>query len=91
MHYPASMVGEDQKDEQHLETDGRNSEEVDEYQVLDMIVQESSPGRRQATPGRARYFSTVDLATSMPSLASSPTMRGEPQFGLARERRRMTV
>src|SRR6185369_5543139 len=25
------------------------------------------------------YLSTVDLATSIPSLASSPTMRGEPQ------------
>jgi hypothetical protein len=28
--------------------------------------------------GRTRYFSTVDLATSMPSLHSSPTIRGEP-------------
>jgi hypothetical protein len=25
-----------------------------------------------------RYFSTVDLATLMPSIRSSPTMRGEP-------------
>src|SRR5687767_10707102 len=31
---------------------------------------------------RGRYFSTVDLATVMPSLRSSPTMRGEPQVGL---------
>src|SRR6266849_9963854 len=29
-----------------------------------------------------RYFSTVDLATSMPSLCSSPTMRGAPHVGL---------
>src|SRR5689334_15517450 len=28
------------------------------------------------------YLSTVDLATSIPSLASSPTIRGEPQRGL---------
>ena len=27
---------------------------------------------------RGRYFSTVDLATVMPSLRSSPTMRGDP-------------
>jgi hypothetical protein len=33
--------------------------------------------------GRTRYFSTVDLATSMPSLRSSPTIRGEPQLILA--------
>ena len=28
-----------------------------------------------------RYFSTVDLATSMPSFRSSPTIRGEPHVG----------
>ena len=33
--------------------------------------------------GRTRYVSTVDLATSMPSLCSSPTIRGEPQVGFA--------
>ena len=50
------MVGEDQKDEQHLETDGRDSEEVDGHQVLDMVVQESSPGRRRAVPGAHAIF-----------------------------------
>ena len=33
--------------------------------------------------GRTRYVSTVDLATSMPSFCSSPTIRGEPQVGFA--------
>jgi hypothetical protein len=32
---------------------------------------------------RTRYFSTVDLATSMPSLRNTPTIRGEPQPTLA--------
>jgi hypothetical protein len=32
---------------------------------------------------RGRYVSTVDLATLIPSLWSSPTMRGEPHVGLA--------
>jgi hypothetical protein len=32
---------------------------------------------------RTRYFSTVDLATSIPSFRNSPTIRGEPQPGLA--------
>ena len=67
MHHSASVMGEDQKDEQHLEPDGRDSEEVDGHQVFDMVVQESSPGRRRAPRRRTRYFSTVDLATSMPS------------------------
>ncbi len=36
--------------------------------------------------GRSRrgwYFSTVDLATAIPSFRSSATIRGEPQVGLA--------
>jgi hypothetical protein len=33
--------------------------------------------------GRTTYFSTVDFATRMPSVANSPTMRGEPQPGFA--------
>ncbi len=42
---PASMMGEDQEDEQHLEADGGDSEEIDGYQVLDVVIQERSPGR----------------------------------------------
>jgi hypothetical protein len=38
---------------------------------------------------RAMYFSTVAFATWMPSLESSPTMRGEPQCGLALDISRM--
>ena len=34
---------------------------------------------------RRRYFSSVDFATSMPSLRNSPRMRGEPHRGLAAE------
>ena len=33
--------------------------------------------------GRRRYFSTIDLVTSMPTFRSSPTIRGEPHVGLA--------
>jgi len=39
--------------------------------------------------GRTLYFSTVALATWMPSLAISPTIRGEPHVGLAMEIWRM--
>ena len=45
MHHSASVMGEDQKDEQDLETDGRDSEEIDGYQVLDVIIQERPPAR----------------------------------------------
>ncbi len=38
---------------------------------------------RSGDRGRQLYLSTVAFATWMPSLASSPTMRGEPQRGLA--------
>ena len=39
--------------------------------------------------GRVRYLSTVDFATPIPIFRSSPTMRGEPQSGLAEEILRM--
>ena len=45
MHHSAPVMGEDQKDEQDLETDGRDSEEIDGYQVLDVIIQERPPAR----------------------------------------------
>jgi len=38
---------------------------------------------------RTMYFSTVALATVMPTLASFPTMRGDPQSGLALETSRI--
>ena len=38
---------------------------------------------------RIMYFMTVDLATVTPSLASSPTIRGDPQVGFALDIRRM--
>jgi len=41
----ASMMGEDQEDEQHLEANGRGSEQIVRYQVLDVVIQERSPGR----------------------------------------------
>jgi len=45
MHHSASVMGEDQKDEQDLETDGRDSEEIDGDQVLEVIIQERPPVR----------------------------------------------
>ena len=53
-----------------------------------MAIEEPRQVGDGAPGGRMRYFSTIDLATSMPSLHSSPTMRGEPHVELAREIRR---
>ena len=41
--------------------------------------------------GRIRYFSTVDLVTSMPTFRSSPTIRGDPHVGFARHMSRINL
>jgi hypothetical protein len=46
----APMVSEDDQDEKHSQVSGRNGEEVDRDQVLDMVVQERAPGLRWRCP-----------------------------------------
>src|SRR5713101_1752683 len=46
MDYPAPVMRQHQKHVQHLEADRRHGEEVDGHQVLDVIVQEGTPGLR---------------------------------------------
>jgi hypothetical protein len=41
---PAALVGQHQEYVQDLEADGRNGEEIDGYQALDMILEEGAPG-----------------------------------------------
>jgi len=41
------------------------------------------PGRIGSFCCGTRYFSTVDFATSIPSLRNSPTICGDPHTGLA--------
>jgi hypothetical protein len=44
--HPAPVMRQHQKHVQHLESDRRNGKEVDGHQVLDVIVQEGTPGLR---------------------------------------------
>ena len=41
----ASMMGEDQEDEQDPETDGGDRDEIDGHQILDVVIQEDPPSR----------------------------------------------
>ena len=49
-----------------------------------MIQEERSPALRWWAPASGHVLGNRGLATSMPSLRSSPWMRGAPQSGLAR-------
>src|SRR5262245_16755556 len=81
----ASMVGQDDDDKEPLHvtvvmTKKKKSRETRAFTWLLRKVFHVGEGSWRC---RTRYFSTVDLVTSMPSLCSSPTIRGEPQVGLA--------
>src|SRR5262249_55136382 len=63
-----------------LEIGGRHSEEVDRDHSLDVILHKGPPVFRR----RAIYLPTLVSLMSMPSLSSSPWMRGAPQSGFSR-------
>ena len=45
--HAATMVGEDDQDEEDAQASGRNGEEVDRDEVADMVGEERSPGLRR--------------------------------------------
>jgi hypothetical protein len=79
-------MGQHQEHVQNLEADRWHGEEVDRDQLLDVVVEKCPP--RQVWLGglrcRSIYLLTLVSPMSMPSLSSSPWMRGAPQSGLAR-------
>jgi hypothetical protein len=79
------VVGEHDEDEQDLEGDRGDDEEVHRHEVPHVVLEEGPPRRRRRLPRP----DPVALATWMPSLASSPTIRGDPQDGLALDIRRI--
>ena len=83
VHNPTTVMCEDHQNKQHLVSHGWHHEEIDRHQIPDMIVRNAFHVGDGDLLDRTRYFSTVDLATSIPSLRSSPTIRGEPQLILA--------
>src|SRR5882757_5862033 len=76
------MAEDDQRIEQ-LKPCRYDNEHVDGGCVMAVIVQERAPGRGGALGRHERYLPTVAWLTSMPSLSSSPWMRGAPQSGFA--------
>ena len=68
----APVVSQHQEDIQNPKPDRRHGEEVDRHYSLDVIVKEGM------------YLPTLVSPTSMPSLSSSPWMRGAPQSGFSR-------
>jgi hypothetical protein len=57
---------------------------VPDHVVRCMVLKKGLPGLRPSSPLLAMYLATVDCATSIPSLSSSPWMRGARHSRLAR-------
>ena len=71
VHDSPSVMGENDEDEQHPEPSSRHGKEVDAICFMWFFKN----GRQVCDGGlrfRRRYFPTVDRATSIPSLSSSP-------------------
>src|SRR5205823_8598408 len=81
------VMGQHQKYVKDLEPDGGHGEEVDRDQLLGMVLQEGAPSLRRrfaAAQHISIYLLTLLSPMSMPSLSSSPWMRGAPQPGFSR-------
>jgi len=83
VHDPPSVMGEHDEDEHDPDRDRRHDEKSTETRSFTWLSRKARQVGDGVLRARTMYFSTVDLATSMPSLASSPAMRGDPQAGLA--------
>ena len=87
--YASAVVDEDKEDKEDAEGGGRDGEEVDRGEGPQMIVEEGAPGLGGSFRGsRGIKRETVRSPMSMPSLRSSPWMRGAPQVELAVAMRR---
>ena len=78
-----TVVGEHDENEEDAQARGRQREEVDSDEVADMVGEERSPGLRRGERRLGSSRETVRSATSIPSLRSSPWIRGAPQRGFA--------
>ncbi len=80
---PALMSQQDEHEE-HPALDGRHGEKTQATRSLTWLLKKAFHVGDGGLRTVRRYFSTVDLAMMMPSLRSSPTMRGEPHVRLER-------
>jgi hypothetical protein len=79
-----SVMGQDQKHVKDLEANRGHGEEIDGDQLLGMILEEGAPSLEGGLWQRTMYLLTLLSAMSMPSLSSSPWMRGAPHPGFSR-------
>ena len=68
--HPASLMREHHEDEQDPEGRGGHGEKIDGRGLRQMIRQKGSPSL--GLRGRGKYLATVDCATAIPNLSSSP-------------------
>src|ERR1700736_5146865 len=81
-----AIVGQNDHHVEQPKRRGRDKERIDCSDAGGLIPQEAAPGRgrRTCVPRlRTVYLATVAWLISMPTLSSSPWIRGAPQSGLA--------
>src|ERR1700731_3901343 len=83
MDYSSWVMSEDDQGIEKAKRRGCNNEHVDRCNVGQVVVQKATPGWGGTLGRHGRYLPTVAWLTSMPSLSSSPWMRGAPQSGFA--------
>src|SRR5712691_1521860 len=86
---PSAVKPEHDQGIEKLERRGDNDKHVDRRNVGQVILQEAPPGRGGALGRHGIHLPTVAWLTLMPSLSSSPWMRGAPHNGLALLMRRI--
>ena len=83
MNDTATIVTEEDEDEQNPEGCSRQSKEVDGHQVLHMIIEKAPPGLGRWLPVANHVLGHRGWEMDIPSFTSSPCTRGAPQRGLA--------
>jgi hypothetical protein len=66
------MVAEDDQHIEETEADRRHHEQIHRGDGGGVVAQKGPPALARRSPASHLYFATVDWATSMPSLRSSP-------------------
>src|ERR1035437_6740344 len=84
MHDPPAVVSQHQEHVQHVKANGRHREEVDRNRGLHVVFQEGPPSLRSGFRRWTMYLLTLVSPMSMPSLRSSPWMRGAPRIEFSR-------
>src|SRR6202051_4649446 len=79
----SAVEPDDDEGIEQVETDSWNNEQVHGGDVRRVVTQEGSPSLAGWPRRLTMYLATLDCATSIPSLSSSPWMRGAPQSGFS--------